>query len=127
MLTRGRISGRSCQAADHVRGVVMDLQEKLNITNAMNTTPKTMEVRDCSPQTRDINLDRGSPISNPTSRERDIVKKGIERLEKQILQLISVFISHDQVYISLLKKCKTVDVPAVNSAIGNIQRHFRSM
>ena len=24
--------------------------------------------------------------------------------------------------IALLKKCKTVDVPAVNSAIGNIQR-----
>ena len=40
----------------------------------------------------------------------------------QILQLIHVFISQDQVNITLLKKCKTVDVPAVNSAIGNVQK-----
>ena len=33
-----------------------------------------------------------------------------------------VFISRDQVNISLVKKCKTVDVPAVNSAIGNVQK-----
>ena len=43
-------------------------------------------------------------------------------LEKQILQLISIHISHDQVDIAQLKKCKTVDVPAVNSAIGNVQK-----
>ena len=69
-----------------------------------------------------INSDQGSPRSNSTSRERDIVKKGIKRLEKQILQLISVLISGEQVDIVLLKKCKTVDVPAVNSAIGNVQK-----
>ena len=62
---------------------------------------------------------------NPVSRERDVVRKGIERLEKQITQLISVFISREQVYIALLKKCKTVDVPAVNSVIGNIQRSLQ--
>ena len=43
-------------------------------------------------------------------------------MEKQILQFLDVFISHDQVNIALLKKCKTVDVPAVNSAIGNIPK-----
>ena len=43
-------------------------------------------------------------------------------MEKQITQLISVFISREQVDILLLKKCKTVDEPAVNSVIGNIQR-----
>ena len=47
---------------------------------------------------------------------------GIERLEKQILQFLDVFISHDQVNIALLKKCKTVDVPAVYSVIGNMQK-----
>ena len=50
------------------------------------------------------------------------MKKGIERLQKQILQLKNVFISQDQVNIALLKKCKTVNVPAVNSAIRNIQK-----
>ena len=57
--------------------------------------------------------------------ERDIVKKGIKRLEKQIIQLISVLISWEQVDIALLKKCKTVDVPAVNSAIGNVQKALK--
>ena len=59
---------------------------------------------------------------NSTSREREVVRKGIERMEKQITQLISVVISREQVDIALLKKCRTVDVLAVNSAIGNIQR-----
>ena len=51
------------------------------------------------------------------SKERELVRKGIERLEKQILQYIDVYISCDQVNIPLVKKCKTTDVPAVNSAI----------
>ena len=34
-----------------------------------------------------------SSQTNPSSRESEIMKKGIERLEKQILQLINVFIS----------------------------------
>ena len=46
----------------------------------------------------------------------------IERLEKQISQLIGSAISKVQVDIALLKRCKTVDVPAVNSAISNIQK-----
>ena len=58
--------------------------------------------------------------------ERDIVRKGIERLEKQISQLIGSTINKDQVNIALLKKCKTVDVPAVHSAIGNIQKALQN-
>ena len=49
-------------------------------------------------------------------------KKGIERLEKQILQYINIYIYRDQINIVLVKKCKTTDIPAVNSAIGNIQK-----
>ena len=60
--------------------------------------------------------------SETTNLERDIVRKGIERLEKQISQLIGSAISKDQVDITLLKRCKTLDVPAINSAIGNIQK-----
>ena len=58
-------------------------------------------------------------------REQEIVKKRIGRLEKQIPQFINFLISRDQTNIALLKKCKTVDVPAVNSAIGNIQKVFQ--
>ena len=65
---------------------------------------------------------QGSPRSNATCREREVVRKGIERMQKQIFQLISVYISQEQVDIALLKKCKTVDVPAVNAPIRNIQR-----
>ena len=43
-------------------------------------------------------------------------------MQKQIYQLISVQISQENVVIALLKKCKTVDVTAVNAAIGNIQQ-----
>ena len=50
------------------------------------------------------------------------MRKGIERLEKQILQFINVFIPCDQTNIALLKKCKIVDIPAANSAIENIQK-----
>ena len=56
------------------------------------------------------------------SREREIVRKGIERLEKQILQYINVYVPKDQIKIALIKKCKTTDIPAVNSKIGNIQK-----
>ena len=104
------------ETTEHVRSAMMELQDK--IANLFNT----LEVRDYSPLDGVINSVQSSPKSNSTSRERDIVKKGIERLEKQILQLIGVLISPDQVDIVLLRKCKTVDVPAVNSAIGYVQK-----
>ena len=44
------------------------------------------------------------------SREREIVRKGIERLEKQILQYINVYVPKDQIKIALIKKCKTTDM-----------------
>ena len=50
------------------------------------------------------------------------MRKGIERLEKQILQYINVYITKDQINIALIKKCKTTDITALNSAIGNIQK-----
>ena len=70
---------------------------------------------------------QGSPRSNATCREREVVRKGIERMQKQISQLISVYISQEQVDIALLKKCKTVNVPAVNSAIEMSRELYRSM
>ena len=48
--------------------------------------------------------------------------KGIERLVKQILQYINKYVPKDQINIGLVKKCKTTNIYAVNSAIGNIQK-----
>ena len=62
---------------EHVISAMLDLQEKIS-----NPYLKTLQVRDYSPQIRVTNSDQGSPRSNPVSRERDIVKKLIERLEK---------------------------------------------
>ena len=101
----------------------MDLQDKMNSVSPQGANSFNTDPRGCSPHTVDGQISGlRSPQANPSSLEREIIKKGIERLEKQILQLINVFISRDQVNIALLKKCKTVDVPAVNSAIGNIQK-----
>ena len=33
-----------------------------------------------------------------------------------------MYISKDQIDIALIKKCKTTDIPALNSAMGNIQK-----
>ena len=59
------------------------------------------------------------------SRQREIVRKGIERLQKQILQYINVHHSKDQINIALIKKCKTTDVTAVKSVVGNIQKALK--
>ena len=61
-------------------------------------------------------------VNENRSRDQDIVRKGIERLEKQISQYTRIQISRGQIDIALLKKCKTTDIPAVNLAIENIQR-----
>ena len=54
--------------------------------------------------------------------ERDIVRKGIERLEKQQLQFTKNEIMEEPMDIPLVKKCKTVDVPSVQAAVGYIQK-----
>ena len=49
-------------------------------------------------------------------RERDVVCKGIEHSEILILQLISTRIPSDYVDIALIRKCNTIDLPALQSA-----------
>ena len=49
------------------------------------------------------------------SREQEIMRKGIERLEKEILHYINVHLPKDQINIALVKKCKTTDIPAVKA------------
>ena len=57
------------------------------------------------------------------TRERDVVRKGIERSEKLLLQLISTRIPTDNVDISLIRKCNTIDLPALQSATKTMRNH----
>ena len=105
----------------------MDLQDNLDFVSPQGTNSLNLDPRDCSPHAVDGQISGlRSSQTNPSSREREIVKKGIEKLENQILQLINEFIFQDQVNIALMKKCITVDVPAVNSAIGNVQKALQN-
>ena len=66
-----------------------------------------------------------SLISEGSLREREIVRKGIERVEKQVRQMIQVIIPENPIDISLVRKCKTVDVPSIHAALGNIQKSLQ--
>ena len=102
---------------DSLRGLVVDLQEKFNAATPQGVLTLTSSSGNLSPQTSGM---RSSP-DNQSSREREIVRKGIERLVKQIFQFINIFIPCEQTN-KALQKCKTVDIPAMNSVIGNIPK-----
>ena len=78
--------------SDTVRRAMVQLQKRVS-----NQSINRLEVSDTPPPGESRSLDRGSPKPNHTDRERKVVRKGIERMEKQIIQLISVFISREQV------------------------------
>ena len=50
------------------------------------------------------------------ARECEVIRKGIERPEKLITQLISTEIPRDYIDISLIRKYTTIDLPALQSA-----------
>ena len=86
---------------NNLRSLVIDLQDKLEEMPPKNIHSRILDSRDCSLLVEDeVNPGRKSPTQSSTSRERDIVRKGIERLEKQIVQLIGIFISREQVNIA---------------------------
>ena len=95
--------------------VYSDLTWDLEIQDRINSSMMT-------PTTDFANKKKDSRQSENRSRERDIVRKGMERLEKEISQYTQVQVSKEQVDIALLQRCKTTDIPAVNLAITNIQK-----
>ena len=121
-------------AVDRMRDEIIELREALrtsryateglrglvvNLSDQVSSNPPTQIIRDESLSYRD-------DLSAETSkRECEIVRKGIECNEKQLKQLILNDIQTDAVDISLIKKYKTVDVPCVHSAIGNIQKSLQ--
>ena len=60
---------------DSVRSAMIQLQERVS-----NQSINTLEARDTLPTGESIRLDWGSPRSNHTDREREVVKKGTERM-----------------------------------------------
>ena len=106
-------------ATDDLRNVMTDLQETFNATLQCSGGSSLLSSSDSSPQTSDREINEMRPSQRDVrSREREIVRKEIERLEKQILQYINVYISKIQINIALVKKCKTTVIPT----IGNIQK-----
>ena len=100
-------------ATEGLRGLVV------NLSDQVSNVPPAQIIRDESLILReDLNAESNR-------RECEIVRKGIERTEKQLRQLIRNAIQMDSVDISLIKKYKTVDVPCVHSAIGTIQKSLQ--
>ena len=99
---RGKVEGleqtiiTDCNVILGLRDMVVDLSEHVDssLSTAMISRPASGHVLgDC------LNSDR----------ERDVVRKGIERSEKFILQLINTKIPSDYVDIALIRKCNTID------------------
>ena len=51
-----------------------------------------------------------------------MIRKGIERSEKLIIQLISTKITSDYVDIALIRKCNTIDLPALQSVLKTCEK-----
>ena len=91
-------------ATEGLRGLVV------NLSDQVSSAPPTQIIRDESLIFRE-------DLNTETNRRECEKRKGIERTEKQLKQLILKDIQTEPVDISLIKKYKTMDVPCVHSAI----------
>ena len=105
--------GSSRHVAESLRGLVVDLSEQV-MNNSVSSAVLELRI-----------METGSRQMESYSRERDVVRKSIELAKKQLEQIISVSLMMDTLDISLIKKYKTVDVPAVHSTMGNIQKSLQ--
>ena len=80
-------------ATDYLRNVMTDLQERFNATLQPSGSSSLLLSCDPSLQTSDREMNEmRSSQRDVCSREQEIVRKGIERLEKQILLYINLYI-----------------------------------
>jgi len=64
--------------------------------------------------------------SNPSNkRKTEIIRKGIERAMKKLRQIISINLTESSRNISLIKKHKMINVPAIHTAVENIQKSLQ--
>ena len=100
-------------ATEGLRGLVV------NLSDQVSSNPPLQSPRD------ETLILRDEMYLETNKRECEIVRKGIERTEKQLRQLILNDIYAESVDISLIKKYKTIDVPCVHAAIGSIQKSLQ--
>ena len=105
--------GFNKHVAESLRGLVVDLSEQV-----MNNSMKAALL-----EPRALEKDLRQTESN--SREKEVVKKSIERAMKTLEQIASVDLMMNPLDILLIKKYKTVDVPAVHSAVGSIHKSLQ--
>ena len=87
---------------DDLRHELSELQERFNTSIQQSGASSLRPTSDPSIHSSDRERDKmRSSQREVQSREREIARKGIERLEKQILQHINVYIPKDQNYIAL--------------------------
>ena len=84
-MSRDVIHDRSITS--NLRSMVLDLQEKLDEVPMRNISPSLMDSREDLMAQYQEYQDSCISASESTNRERDIVRKGIERVERQISQL----------------------------------------
>ena len=96
-----------------LRGLVVDLSDQMSNTSIPQIV---LEENLVSRDNSGIETSR---------RECEVVRKGMQRTEKHLRQLILNDIDTEPVDTSLIKKYKTVDVPCVHSAIGSIQKSLQ--
>jgi len=98
------------QMTEGLQNIVIDLSDQIRETSVMQSYPG------------DFSVPRMAERDDINSKEREIVRKGIERLERQLRQLTNSEINEEPLDIPLIKKCKTVNVPSVHSAVEHIQK-----
>ena len=112
-------------AVDRLRDEIQDLRESLSMSQYVTDGLRGLVV-DLSEQLSNssvpqVVLDESLGIKDHLTmeisrRECEIVKKGIQRTEKHLKQLILDNLEMESADISLIKKYKTVDVPCVQSS-----------
>ena len=89
----------------NLQSMVLDLQEKLDEVPMRNISSSPLGSKEDLLAQYQEYQDGCVPASESTNRERDIVRKGIERMEREIAQLSGAVMSKDHVNIAFLKKC----------------------
>ena len=121
-------------AVDRLRDEIQDLRESLSmsqyVTDGLRGLIVDMSEQLSNSSVPQVVLDEGLRSKDHSTletnrRECEIVKKGIQRTEKQPKQLILNNLEMKSADISLIKKYKTVDIPCIHAAVGTIQKSLQ--
>ena len=119
-------------AVEGMRAEIEEIRDSVD-QNRYTTDGLRSVMANLSDQVINVSMNASNPSSpqkprddqETSRREREIVRKGIERMEKQLKQIVLNDLALIGSDISLIKKHKTVDVPAVHAAVGNMQKSLQ--